>query len=259
MPDTKISALTAAAAAVATHEFAVNEAGASKKVTGSQIRDFCNTAPVLAAGSATAGTWPKFTPGTLLTTAEDGALEMDADCLYACTDAGNRGLVPIEHFIRADATRTFTSNTAQQAIFNSPTNGALTLETGCYIFELLLCMDTMSATTGNGKFSLIGAGTATLAAILYALSGMDAALDTLTAWSGLTETIATQTAANHSTISTGTVATLTGRGTFEVTVAGTLIPSYAQTTANAAVVKIGSFFTCRRIGSTSMASVGQWT
>ena len=38
MADTKVSGLVAAAAALTTHELPVNEAGTSKKVTGSQLR-----------------------------------------------------------------------------------------------------------------------------------------------------------------------------------------------------------------------------
>lgn len=40
MADTKISALTAATAAAAANEFAINEAGTSKKVTGTLLADF---------------------------------------------------------------------------------------------------------------------------------------------------------------------------------------------------------------------------
>ena len=40
MADTKISALTAATVAVAANEFAINEAGTSKKLTLDQLRDF---------------------------------------------------------------------------------------------------------------------------------------------------------------------------------------------------------------------------
>ena len=42
MADTKISALTAAASALTTQEFAANEAGASKKVTGAQLKTLIN-------------------------------------------------------------------------------------------------------------------------------------------------------------------------------------------------------------------------
>ena len=239
-------------------------AGVISDETGSGKLVF-DTAPTLAklslaAGTATAGEAPlKLAAGTLLTTAEAGAIEMDANAFYATTDAGNRGVIPVEHIIRANATRTFTSNTSQQAIFNSPTNGTLTLETGTYLFECLVSMDTMSATSGNGKFSLNSGGTATLGTILYQLYGMDAALDTLTAISGVSETTATQAATNHSTAGTGTVTTFLVKGTFEVTAAGTIIPSYAQTTAAAAVVKIGSYFKCNRIGDTSLVSIGQWS
>jgi hypothetical protein len=116
--DAKISALAAAAAALGTHEFAVNEAGASKKVTSAQVKTLVNTAPAFAAGSATAGSWPTLASGTLLTTPEDGALEFDADCFYATTDAGNRGVVAVRHIIRADATRTFTSVTPARRPFS---------------------------------------------------------------------------------------------------------------------------------------------
>ena len=57
---------------------------------------------------------------------------------------------------------------------------------------------------------------------------------------------------------TGTGLNVWASGTFEVTGAGTLIPSIDQVTAAAAVVGIGSYFQCYRVGSTSVASVGQW-
>lgn len=260
MADTKISALTAASALTGTEKFPASDGTATTKAaTAAQIKTYVTTAPNWAAGSATAGSWPKLTAGTLLTAAEDGAIEMDADCIYACTDADNRGVVPIEHIIRADSTRTVTSNTSQQAIFNSPSNGTLTLETGTYLFEALIGLSATSATSGNVKWSLLGAGTATLGSILQITVGLDAANDTLTAMSGVSLIAATQTATNIATASTATVTTFLVKGTFEVTGAGTVIPSVAQTTAAAAVVTVGSYFKCNRIGSTSVASVGQWS
>lgn len=200
------------------------------------------------------------TAGTNMTTPEDGAIEMDANAMYGTTDAGNRGVIPLEHIIRADATRTFTSNTTQQAIFSSPAGGTLTLETGTYMFEGLIAMTSMSATSGNGKFSLIGAGGATLAAILWQAIGNDVvAENTGTATGGSWHVIATQTGVDIVTPATGTAMCVLIKGTFEVSVAGTIIPSFAQTTASAAIVSIGSYFKCNRIGSTSVASVGQWT
>jgi hypothetical protein len=259
MADTKITNIAAASAAVAGHEFPANNAGTDEKVTAAQLKTLVNTAPVFAAGSASANSHPKFTSGTLLTTAEDGAFEFNGDAAYLTTDDGNRGVIPVQHIIRADATRTFVSDTNQQAIFNSPSNGRLTLETGTYMFEGQVAMTGMSATSGNGKFSLIGAGTATLGAILWQAYGGDVGSEqTAAAIGGSWHIIATQTAVNIATAGTSTALCFLVKGTFEVTGAGTIIPSFAQTTAAAAVVSVGSYFKCNRIGGTSVTSIGQW-
>ena len=198
-----------------------------------------------------------FQAGTNLTTAVDGAIEMDANALYGTTDASNRGYIPVRNFIRSDSTRTFTSNTSQQAIFTSPTNGRLTLETGTYHFEMVLQMDTMSGTTGNGTLSIIGAGTATVSAYNWVACGADAAQGVAAA-SGCSASIAVTSATPILVTATGATMGILVTGSFEVTGAGTIIPSFAQQTAAAAVVKIGSYFMCERIGSTSVVSVGQW-
>lgn len=214
---------------------------------------------VLAAGDTSYAPLRFNQGGSLMTTPDAGTLEMDANCFYATTDAGNRGYVEVNHFIRANATRTFTSDTNQQAIFNSPANGRLTLETGTYVFEGLIAMTSMSATSGNGKFSLIGAGTATINDILWQAYGGDVTAEgTAAAIGGSWHVIATQTAVNVATAATGTGLCFLVKGTFTVTVAGTLIPSFAQTTAAAAIVSIGSYFKCNRVGTDSVVSVGQW-
>lgn len=253
MADTKVSALTAASAAADTDEIPVNQGGTSKKVTRAQLF----TAPTFGAGSASAGSWPKMTAGTVMTTAEDGAIELDGDCFYGCTDAGNRGIIPVEHWIRCDSTRTLTSQTAAQPIFNSPTNGQITLETGTYEFEALICVASMSGTSGNATFSITG--TATFGSVLWFGTGRDAAADAVTGTlAGSHSRDATLVAAPLVTAGTATEMFAYLRGTLEVTAAGTLIPNIALQTAAAAVVQIGSFFRIKRIGSTSMVSVGQW-
>ena len=201
-------------------------------------------------------------PGTSMTTPTDGAFEMDADVLYFTHDTGNRGVVVNTQLIRADTTRTFTSNTSQQAIFTTPTNGTLTLETGTYLFRGLIAMTSMSATSGNGKFSLIGAGTATLGSVLWEATGQDGSgsVETTGGAAGTSfHIVAAQTATNIVTTAVGTELCFVVDGTFEVTGAGTIIPSFAQTTAAAAVVSVGSYFQTNRVGSTTLTSIGQWT
>lgn len=259
MADTKITALTSATTLAGTEILAGSQSAASVGITANQLKTWANNAPVIAAGTASAGTWPVYTAGTVLTSPVAGALEVDATNFYLTTEASNRGIVQVTHFIRANATRTFTSNTAMQAIFTTPANGTLTLGTGVYVFDGLIVMDTMSATNGNGKFSLIGAGTATLTQILMFTMGADSTSDTSTAVSGSFSALATQSQANAVLGSTTLELGLHVRGSFNVSVTGTIIPSFSQTTANAAVLKIGSYFRCRRLGAQAVTSVGNWS
>lgn len=153
---------------------------------------------------------------------------------------------------------TLTSQTANQKIFNfgAASGGALTLPTGIFEFEAAISIDTMSATSGNGVFDLLGAGTATLAAILQQSVGNDAT------------TQATQAAASAAlsavkTIqlalaATGTAVGALITGTFNISVAGTIIPSIALDTAAAAVVKTGSLIRVRRLGDYGTPYFGAW-
>jgi len=231
MADKKFSALTAAESAAA-------------------------IAQLLRAGSASAGTWPVLGSGTLLTTPEAGALERDATNLYGTTDAGNRGYIPVRHFIRCNATRTLPNDTNLNAIFNSPANGRITLEVGTYRFEMLGIITAMSATSGSALFNILGAGTATVGAWMWKLMG----IDNSTPGTSLDDDAQYLAVAASAVITagTGTALRFSGWGTFEVTAAGTLIPSVDQVTAAAAVVSIGSYFMCERMGTENVVSVGQW-
>lgn len=262
MADAKITELTALATPANEDLVAVVDdvAGTpiTKKATLADVKTLVNTDPDFAAGSAAAGTWPNLAGGTLLTTSEAGAIERDSNCFYMTTDPANRGYVSVRHFIRCDSARTLPNDTNLNAIFNSPANGRITLETGTYLFESLMIVTAMSATSGNALINVLGAGTATVGAWLWRVSGIDntapgTLLDDDTAF--LTTNA---TAASAVTAATGTALRLSLDGTFEVTGAGTLIPSIDLVTAAAAVVSVGSYFLCERIGSTSVASVGQW-
>ena len=259
MADTKISDLTAASALTGSEEFPCTDGTATTKAaTATQLKTFVTTAPAFAAGTASANTHPKLTAGTLLTTAEVGALELDANCFYGTTDAGNRGVIPIVHFIRRNATRTLPSDSNENAIFNDPTNGRLTLETGTYMFEALMQVTSMSATSGNALIDWLGAGTATCGAWMWYYSALDNSTPTTGATNQGAIRVTQDSAASIATAGTGTGLNVFTRGTFEVTGAGTLIPSIDLVTGASAIVGIGSFFSCYRVGSDAVVSVGQW-
>ncbi len=230
-----------------------NAAGSSRKCSITTLRT-----RILGAGSATAGSWPKIGSGTLLTTAEDGALEHDAEAFYLTGDAGNRGVIDVCHILRQDSAYTLTSQTTAQKIFNAATNGRITLEAGTYLMEGFVAMTAMSATSGNATFDLAG-GTATLGTILWHGFGRDIAAN------GVVGTLAGSWSADNSltaaplvTGATATAMAVELRGTFEVTAAGTMQPRVALQTAAAAVVSAGSYLKVCRIGSTSMTFMGEW-
>lgn len=264
MANTKVSALTGISGGTlaASDSFPVadvSDLSVTFRATAANIKTFCTTAPVFAAGTSSAGTWPTFTSGTLLTTAEAGAIELDSSCFYGTTDAGNRGYIPVRHFIRCDSTKTLTNTTSEQQLFDSPANGRLTLETGCYRFQAILYITSMDAANAtNAAIDPVGGGTAVTGSWLWHAQGIDQATPTNA-----------QTASGSFSISQQSVASVIGgimagamavriKGTFEVTTGGTMIPSITLATGAAAVVAVGSFFAFERMGSTSVASVGEW-
>lgn len=187
-----------------------------------------------------------------------GGLEADATNLYATTDAGNKGYIPITHLIRANATRTLPNDTNENAIFNSPTIGSLTLEAGTYKFSGLIYVTAMSATSGNASIDILGAGTATCGAWLWHAIGIDNTNPTNVATQTGSWSITQQSVAAIVTAGTGTAMAVNIKGTMEVTAAGTIIPSIDLLTASAGVVAIGSYLEFVRMGTDSVVSVGQW-
>lgn len=163
-----------------------------------------------------------------------------------------------DRFIRQDSSYTLTSQTAAQKVFNSSTNGAVTLPVGTYSFEALIAMTSMSATSGNATFDL--GGTATLGTVLWHGFGRDVAADGATGTlAGSWSTDATLVAAPLVTGGTATAAIFKLEGTFEVTAAGTVILRVLLQTAAAAVVAAGSFLRIRYLGNTSVAAAGEWS
>ena len=158
--------------------------------------------------------------------------------------------------IDSGAGYTLTSNTLLQAAFPAP--NALTVDVGAYIFEALLLVTAMSATSGNLAFSYKGAGTAALTNTLLGCVGIDGP-----------GTVANQTgswvqssisANNILTSGTSTLAWMRLSGSFNVSVAGTLIPSVQLNTASTAVVERGSYCRYIKVASGSVVTnVGNWS
>lgn len=212
---------------------------------------------VLAAGTTSLAPL-KLQAGTNLTTPEDGGVEFDGTCFYATGDAGNRGVVSCKHFIRQAADRTTVNDTNENPIFDSVTNGRLTLEAGAYFFHAMMYLTGMSSSSGNLSVDILGAGTATVEDWLWQCMGVDATTATNAASPGGSFAITQQSVASIVSAGLGSQFACSLRGTFDVTTGGTLIPSLTLTHAAAATLKAGSYFWCERVGATGAVSCGQW-
>ena len=154
---------------------------------------------------------------------------------------------------------TLTSATTVQKLFNWSTNGALSLAAGTYRFSCSLLLTSLSTTSGSAKFDLKGAGSAVVGKMSMQDFGSrgTVAVGGVTALSGT----ASDVPASGAVLATaGASAALRAsiHGTFEVTAAGTIIPSIALDVAAAAVVVAGSYFECIYIGPAA-ALGGSWS
>lgn len=209
------------------------------------------------AGSAT--DWQlKFTSSTLLTTPAAGVKEYN-DVFYSTPDASNRGVDLSEHFVILTSSNTLTSQTGAQPIFDGgggPANGAITLAVGTYFFECQFALTTMNTSSGSWGFALGGTATKTEGWVAHT-SRPATSLATAENEGMLTFNSAANTAWGAASTDAQGVAHVSG--VIRVTVAGTIIPQVSLGVANAAVVQANSFFRIRKIGSSSVATVGNWS
>lgn len=153
-----------------------------------------------------------------------------------------------------------TSTTATQKLFNSTTNGALTLPVGVYSYVCQFRLVGMSSTSGNISFDLLGAGTAVIDPTSQSYTtGQDGPTLSPSTQSGeiFDGALATGPIVTASTTAAMAVRI---RGMIRVTTAGTIIPSVALANASAASVKQGGFFAIQQRSSVSSDTYsGAWT
>jgi hypothetical protein len=155
------------------------------------------------------------------------------------------------------AARVLTSTTAGQAIFAAG-DDEFAVEAGTsYVFERLLFITGMSATSGNAQFRLLGAGTATLLGGRAHIVGGDNATP-VTPWAqnGSFTDSSVNSSASMVTAGTATVLAVSIRGKFRTNTAGTIVPSIALASAAAATLDIDSYFRMEKLGPNSTTSVG---
>ena len=165
-----------------------------------------------------------------------------------------------EFWVQLSSGYNLTNTTSSQKLFNATTNGALTLPIGMYMYESFLYFLSMSTTSGNGSFNFLGAGTATISTRLSQSIGIDGSQGVAGAALG-----GSYWAANSSSspiVTAGTSAQLGVRiiGSFSVSAAGTIIPSFSLAVGANAQLQTSSYFMCRRISTSATATTyGPWS
>lgn len=216
------------------------------------------------AGGTTTKASLELIAGTLMTTPDDGSIEYDGGIFYGTPNANNRGVMLTENFVARTGTKTMTSNTSLQSVFGGGTggltNGALSVQgTETYFFECSLNLSSMSATSGNMGFSIVGAGTATFTSAAWHAFGFDSTTQTTAAAAGTSFSASQAATGNIVTAATGTAVSVYIKGIFRTNGAGTIIPSVQLTTAAAAVIGNNCWFKCYPVGSNTVVSVGNWS
>lgn len=208
-----------------------------------------------------------FQSGTNLTTATAGVMEYDGTVPYFTHATNERGVVPAVQWCRLSSTYTLASQTAAQKLFNSSTNGAVTVAgSTTYEFECNFNLTSMGA-TNNWGFAIGGAATLTsIRWISLAIKG-SAAVGTPAVFTSSSASIShgwlfNDTAANTAIDgagSTGTVGQAEIKGIICVNGGGTIIPQVSLGTAAAAVVGINSYFKIWPIGTNTQTTLGNWS
>ena len=176
------------------------------------------------------------------------------------TTLSQTGVLNNELFACISADYTLTSSTVAQRAFDIATNGAVAVAASTlYQFMAQLWVTSMSGTSGNAGFDLVGSGTATLTSVMYAIYGGDGSADVGPLAASVSVSEASASLVPSLTAATGQRMIMTVIGAFRTNAAGTIIPSIDLQTAAAADVNANSFFRMWPVGTSSTESQGTWT
>jgi len=202
--------------------------------------------------SAGAMTWALST-GTILA--------IDVDKARGTNNAGaNAVSYPQVNWIMQTGDRSLTNSGSEQKIFDTTTNGTLTLPTGVYEFLAFVYITGMdTGGSSNAAFDPIGAGTAVADRFGYQAFGQDNNSPLNAGAMGRSATVTQQTVASAITSGTGSGMVMQVMGMFRISTGGTIIPSITLAVAAAATLKAGSHFRISKIGESSETYVGAWT
>ena len=203
----------------------------------------------------------RMTAGTLTVTPATGAIEYDGTVMYSTLGTSQRGLMSSEVFACLFSDYTGTNSSSAQQVFNSSTNGEVTvLGSTTYMFEAVYYITRSAGTTSHTLSTLFG-GTATFTSVTYiaeTTSTTGNALGTVSRIYGTGISGVTVTAANTSATENITVVL---RGTMRTNAGGTIIPQiqYSAAPGGALTILKNSFIRLTPMGTSSVTTVGNWS
>jgi len=218
-------------------------------------------------GAGTTSVAPvNYTAGTNLTSAVAGATEYDGKVTYQTNVTSSRQVVDTEQFICLTANYSASDVATAQKVFNSPTNGTLTLAaTTSYMFEALYMIANTGTTSHTwGTLFTLGGSVTSIAYLAEAYTGTTSGV-TITPMSACQVAVATVVPVTAASTSATEFVSIKLRGIIRANAAGTIIPQIQASaqpglSGSAGVtVLAGSFFRVWPVGSNTVASVGNWS
>lgn len=212
--------------------------------------------------SGTAAQAPiRFTAGTNVTTPASGAFEYDGVVFYGTATANNRGVLPAEQFIALVNDYTANDSASAQKVFNSPTNGAITLDgSTTYMFEGVYYITRALGSNSHTLSTLFALG-GTMTSITYTADTTSTTGNTLGAVSRIYGTGVGATVVTAASTSTTENITVVLKGVMRTNAGGTFTPQiqYSAAPGGAPTVLKNSYFRVVPLGNSTVASVGNWS
>jgi len=213
-----------------------------------------------AAGSASQPSI-QFTSGTLTSVVATGAMEYDGTVFYGSPTASSRGVVDTEYFISLASNYTGSDVNTAQKVFNSSTNGAITLAANTtYFMEGVYYITRAAGTTSHTLSTLFALG-GSLTSIAYTADTTSTTGNTLGAVSRIYGTGATATVVTAASTSATENITVHIRGMVRTNAAGTFTPQiqYSAAPGGAPTILANSYLRLVPVGTGSVAYVGNWS
>ena len=203
----------------------------------------------------------RLTAGTNVSSPVGGAIEYDGVVLYATATDGDRGVLATEQFIALVSDYIANDSASAQKVFNSPTNGAITLDAATTDMMEVVYYITRGLGSNSHTLGVLFALGGSLTSITYTADTTSTATYALGAVSRFYNTTASLLTVTAASTDTTENITVTIKGIVRTNAAGTFTPQiqYSSAPGGAPTILKNSYFKLTPVGNSTVASVGNWS